>query len=143
MILQPSDPPPGVQPVTPQEVAAAIERPEEDRTALPYVGEHVLFRREEWGPAVPATIVAIQDMETPEDEPDVHLWRHPIPEQFPPSTWTHPTIRAQLVLKPDPWPWVVLELESGGQARSRESRVRGSSGWLRADEAKWLMDRSD
>ena len=129
------------------EIRCARERPAAQRTAAPQVGERVLFRREHWGPEVPAVITAVQDMTVPtdanggDDVPDVHVWAHPDP-QMPPASWQHPRVRGELVLTADPWPRVALQLASGGRETCRESRVRGACGWLRAGDGKWMHGKA-
>lgn len=136
-LLWPSrEPPPGVPPITRDEVVGALERPPGLRAALPRPGEHVLYRAREWGETVPAVITAVQDMTVPadanggDDGIDVHVWAHPDPA-VPPSEWDRPRHRRRLALRADPWPRVTLAIDGGSQAVCRESRVRGAPGWLR------------
>lgn len=134
--------PPGEPPWTDAEMKGAFTRAAAARTPLPAVGERVLFRAREWEEPAPATVTSVQDMTVPlcangtaEYAPDVHVWAHPDPQAYPPKTWTHPQVRARLRVKPDPWPRVRLELDGGGSAVCRESRVRGAPGWLRPGKA--------
>jgi hypothetical protein len=133
--------PAGEPPWTRDEALGAQERPAARRAPPPVAGERVLFRATAWGPAVPATVTWVQDMTEPlcpnggtEHCPDVYLWRHPDPE-VPRESWIHPRVRGELELRPDPWPRAGLELDGGGTAACRESRVRGAPGWLREGTA--------
>lgn len=134
--------PPGEPPWAKDEIARARCRPEGERTPLPAAGERVLFRRREWDEPVPAVITSVQDMSVPlcsnggtQYPPDVYVWAHPDPE-VPVASWTHPRVRAELALVPDPWPRVRLELQDGRAESCRESRVRGAPGWLREGRAR-------
>lgn len=129
---------------------AHSRRPDE-REKVPWIGERVLFREHEHGPAVPALVHDVQDMTgTPHNhwhrhgniehlrgpgQPDVNVWEpHPAGQGW--------------VLKADPWPWVhIREIRTGDDGTDlrdedgnlilaaprwcREARVRGSAGWLR------------
>jgi hypothetical protein len=112
-------------PRTPDEVRRwAHQRREGEREPLPHVGERVLFRPGDWEPAVPAVVVAVQDLTPPQASDaygpggDANVWL-PHPET------------GQLVVRPDPWPRVTLRTDDGREFLCREARVRGAPGWLR------------
>jgi hypothetical protein len=115
---------------------ACWRRPPSARQAVPVPGEALLFRREEWGPEVPASVTAVHA-----EAADVHVWEHPDPH-IPPASWGHPAVRAELRMRADPWPQVTLLLESGATAICRESRVRGAPGWLRPGGGAWMSEEA-
>lgn len=110
----------------------AWERRPGEREPVPHVGEHVLFRPEDWAEPVPAVVTAVQDMRRHNDghgggDPDPHVWdEYGLP-------------------RPDPWPWVTMRIgddpHSGREVKSKEARARGSAGWLRPG-SRW-HDRKD
>jgi hypothetical protein len=123
---------PGGPPRTAQEIDRwAHGRLPHEREALPQPGERLLFRETDFGEAVPAVVDAVQDMTVPGSH-----WGAAGTGQPDPNVW-EPDGR----LKDDPWPWVavrlVLAAADGTEMLAaprwcKESRVRGSPGWLRA-----------
>jgi hypothetical protein len=133
----------------------AHRRQPHEREPVPEIGERVEFRQVLFGGTEPAVMVAVQDMGDPHNHwhrhgdlelergpgmPDVHVWTHPDPVvREHPEWWTIPRVRAQLVLLPDPWPLVQVQVirTEGGEEHlcaptwCREARVRGSRGWMR------------
>ena len=124
------------EPRTPEEIERwAHQRLPHERETVPVPGERLLFRQHDFGETVLAEVVAVQDMSSPNDhwgstaQPDPNVWE------------------ADGSLKQDPWPWVrVLPVRLGADGNEiphdersailaarwcKESRVRGSAGWLR------------
>lgn len=130
-----------MRPHGPQEVRRwAHERRPHEREPVPQPGERLLLREEDFGPAVPAIVAAVQDLATPGDHWRQHgglvAARGPgVPD---PTVWAHDD--AGWRLRDDPWPWVhvqvILGEDDAGPALApprwcKEARVRGSAGWLR------------
>ncbi len=103
----------------------------------------MLFREELHGPAVPAIVAAVQDLETPGDHWAQHGGHVPlrgngIPD---PLVWAFDARAGRHRLHGDPWPWVWLQVITGTGDDGepvlapprwcKEARVRGSAGWLR------------
>jgi hypothetical protein len=126
---------------SPAEIARwAHQRLPGEREPVPQPGERLLFRAADFGDVVPAVVAGTQDMSVPGDhwggvpgrgQPDPNVWDftdgdgNPLP--YP-------------VLKDDPWPWVsVCPVSTDDQGNEvlgeprwcKESRVRGSPGWMR------------
>lgn len=126
----------------------AHNRRPHEREPIPEKGDRVLFRDHDFGAAVPAIVADVQDITgTPHNhwnrhgnaehllgpgQPDVNVWE--------PEITAGGLITGRWVLKPDPWPWVQVQLirvdENGGETPGelrwcREARVRGSAGWMR------------
>jgi hypothetical protein len=137
-------PPDTVQWPSPEEIRRwSFRRQPHEREPVPQPGEHLLLRETDFGEAVPAVVAAVQDTSSPHDhwnrqgglertrgpgEPDPHVWsydEHDVPR-----------------LRDDPWPWVQVQVITGEDENgepvlapprwTREARVRGSAGWLRA-----------
>jgi hypothetical protein len=140
-------PPDTVQWPSPEEIRRwAHRRRPHEREAVPQPGERLLFREREFGEAAPAVVADVQDMDTPGDHwtppgglpghqgpPDLNVWEPELDGRGQPS--------GRYRLKEDPWPWVAVQpvitaqdgTETLGVPRwTKESRVRGSAGWLRA-----------
>jgi len=152
---------PDIRPHTPQEIRRwAHERRPHEREALPAAGERLLFRERNFGPAVPAVVVAVQDLETPADHWNQHggLLAERGPGMPDPAVWAQeyqrdaagnlvcdadgdPVPTGRFFLHDDPWPWVHVQVITGtGEDGEpilapprwcKEARVRGSAGWLR------------
>jgi len=139
-----------MRPHTPREVKRwAHERRPHEREQPPEPGERVLLREENFGPAVPAIVAAVQDLTVPGDHWNQHgglvaARGRGVPD---PSVWTHDDA-AGWRLHDDPWPWVhvqvILTDAEGNELHGddgelllapprwcKEARVRGSAGWLR------------
>jgi hypothetical protein len=129
----------------------ADNRRPHEREQIPYIGERVLFRAEDFAVPDPALVRDVQDMT---GAPHNHWHRHgALEEKRGPglpdfNVWRWDEEHGRHVLKDDPWPWVQLQVilqdENGGDLRGedgnlilaaprwcREARVRGSCGWLR------------
>lgn len=122
-----------------------------EREPVPQPGEHLLLRETDLGEAVPAVVVAVQDMSSPHDHWHRHggLERTHGPSEPDPNVWRYDDQARAHVLHADPWPWVQVRVirtgEDGSELRgedgepvlapprwTKEARVRGSAGWLRA-----------
>jgi hypothetical protein len=111
------------------EVSYARNRLPVERPPIPVRGDQVFYRRTYWDQIpVAAVIVEVQDLN---DRLDPNLW------MVVRNTFGAP-IQDQGVTRytqvPDPWPEVKLlykdEQEQMRYALTRESRMRGSPGWL-------------
>lgn len=126
----------------------AHNRRPHEREAVPQPGERVLLREEDFGPAVPAVVVAVQDMSSPHDHWNRHGGTEHLrgPGQPDQNVWEPAADGWRM--KDDPWPWVHVRVIRTGEDGSdlhdddgnlvlaaprwcREARVRGSAGWLR------------
>ena len=142
------------------EVAHARNRPLAERPPLPRIGERVWYRAFDWErdrtglhvPPVQATVIAVE----PDDDPDSRDWLPGYGWVRDPNLWHlvrdtngrplhHPDGSPRYARVADPWPWLDLELglDEWGHpqptVRTRESRMRGSAGWLPGD----YRDRSE
>jgi hypothetical protein len=110
------------------EITFARNRPVSERTPIPEPGDSVFYRREYWDQLpVLATVLKVQSLD---DRDDPNLW------QLVRDSWGKPILDeggTRYSRLPDPWPWVMLSLPSGGRAMTREARLRGSPGWLPLD----------
>ena len=107
---------------THQEIIDSVHgRPVQARTPVPVPHQRVQFRRSEWGPLEPATVIQVQDISQifgtfglvsrgPRDAADPNMLIN----------------NAQ-----DPMPLVLLMTDGGMYTWTREARVRGACGWLR------------
>ncbi len=116
----------------------AHERRPHEREPVPQPGERVLFRQHDFGDTSPAVVDAVQDM----TDPGSHRGPHPPRPGDPPdwNVWEQDEVTGVVRLKEDPWPWVAVRVadtaEDGTETLRqpqwcKESRVRGSPGWLR------------
>jgi hypothetical protein len=133
-----------MRPHTAQEIRRwASQRRPHEREPVPVIGERLLLREEEFGAAVPAVAVAVQDLVTPASH-----WRQhggEVDRRGPgvpdPTVWTWDEARREHRLHDDPWPWVQVRVIAGTDDAGdevlaaprwcKEARVRGSAGWLR------------
>lgn len=117
------------------EVSHARNRPIKERPTIPKPGDKVYYRREYWDQEpMLTTVVAVQDLN---DKEDPNLW-HLVRDQNGVPVMDDGVVRYAQVA--DPWPEVTLEWieeQKGGdpaeitrRALTRESRLRGSPGWL-------------
>jgi len=96
------------------------------------VGEYVLFRPRDWQAPVPAVVAEVQDITRVNDGHGAYGRQHDKEDgRVDPHVWRWDENQQSWVLRDDPWPWVIVELEDGRQLKSKEARVRGSAGWLR------------
>lgn len=140
------------------EVTHARNRPHPERPPLPGLGDRVWYRRYDWDrdpvtgsrvPPVEATIIDVQDLD---DRTDPNLWQEIRNLRGQPMRTVGGAPVHQVVA--DPWPWLHLRLDEvrkpdGGLMRygeivqTRESRMRGSAGWLPLDylqrPERWRM----
>lgn len=134
-------------PWDPIEQTHARNRPHHERPALPKPGDQVWYRHAEWerhpstGHPIPpelCTVVAVQPLD---DKTDPNLW---LPLRT--STGMYVADESGQVFQPVPDPWPELDLRRpdrrkadgslmgyGAMVRTRESRMRGSAGWLPLD----------
>lgn len=115
-------------PLGEHEFAWARNRPAADRTPLPEAGDDVLYRHDEWGDVMPATVEWVQPAD---DHDDPMLWR----VDRDPATggvFLHEG-KPMFVAVPDPWPSLRLKVPGLGLVTTREARLRGSPGWLPLD----------
>lgn len=133
-----------IRPHTPQEIRRwAHERLPREREPAPERGERLLLREADFGEAVPAVAVAVQDLTTPGDHWHQHgdLVRTRGPGVPDPTVWVYDETAGRYRLHRDPWPWVRVRKILGTAADGteildaprwcREARVRGSAGWMR------------
>lgn len=97
------------------------------RTDLPYVGQQVKYRHEDYGPLVDAKILSV-DME---NRGDHNVWRYVLDANRIPVE-LHGVRVMELV--DDPWPSVRLQTVKGFLVDTREARFPGSPGWLPLSE---------
>lgn len=112
-------------PMTQEDVLAVRCRPPWRRTDLPYVGQRVKYRHEEYGLLVDAEILSV-DME---NRRDPCVWCYIMDPALPGRPLEINGIR-QMELVDDPWPSVRLATSEGFVCDTRESRFPGSPGWL-------------
>lgn len=133
-----------MRPHTPQEIRRwAHQRRPHEREAVPEEGERLLLREGDFGPEVPAIVVAVQDMTAPGDHWRQHGDRVAAegPGMPDPGVWALDEATERFRLHDDPWPWVQVRRVLGRDAQGadilgdprwcKEARVRGSAGWLR------------
>lgn len=122
-------------PYEPIEVSHARNRPLDERSPIPKVGDKVFYRREFWDQEpLLTTVVFVQDLN---DKSDPNLW-HLVRDIYGNPIVDYGVVRYAQVA--DPWPEVMVEWEevykstpSGVTTRravTREARLRGSPGWL-------------
>lgn len=114
------------------EVSHARNRPLAERPLIPVPGDRVFYRREYWDQhPVAAVVVEVQDLN---DHSDPNLWIVVRNIYGRPIQDDGVTRYAQA---PDPWPELRLAyVDDHDQTRyalTRESRMRGSPGWLPLD----------
>jgi hypothetical protein len=109
------------------EFAWAHERPAQDRTPTPLVGDEVFYRHDPWGPVVRAEVVWRQPLD---DLDDPHLWRVEMDGMGGALLLDGRPVMAQRL---DPWPILRLRVLRLGLGDTREARLRGSPGWLPLD----------
>lgn len=109
------------------EMRWAAQRPAADRVPLPVAGATVAFRADYWGAVVLADVIEVQDLE---DVADPHLWRVDMAADGLPLLLEGRPLMVQCA---DPWPLLMLRVPGVGAGLSRESRLRGSPGWLPLD----------
>lgn len=113
-------------PWTEEEFRWAQRRPATDRTPIPHVGNEVMYRHNPWEPPTRAEVLAVQSLD---DISDPNLWR---PQRDLDGQLTQVEGRYILTGALDPWPELTLRTIYG-IGISRESRLRGSPGWLPLD----------
>lgn len=130
------------------EVTHARNRPPTERPPTPEVGDRVWYRRYDWdrhpptGALVEPVIATVTEVQSLADRDDPNLWQRVRSLRGAPM-WTLAGGAVYQVVA-DPWPWLHLRLAdvvkpSGGLMRygeivqTRESRMRGSAGWLPLD----------
>lgn len=117
------------------EITFARNRPIMERPSIPKPGDYVFYRAEYWDQnPVSARVVEVQD---PNDKSDPNLWQQVRDGSGVPIIDSGVPRFAPVA---DPWPWVRLEYEVlvpgrndqwvTKSAMTRESRMRGSPGWL-------------
>lgn len=141
------------------EFTHARNRPHAERPPLPLVGQQVRYRRHDWdhnsatseveAPEL-VTVVRVQPLD---DRTDVH-WVSDVGACRDPNLWHLIRDRdgqplrdgfGQLRYAPvaDPWPTLWLRRPNGIIAETRESRLRGSAGWLpldyRSRRGRWRL----
>jgi len=133
-----------MRPHTPEEVRRwAHQRRPHEREPAPGAGDRLLLREENFGPAVPAVVVAVQEMTTPGSHWNQHgQLAEKLGLGLPdPSVWAWEEARGEFRLHDDPWPWVQVRVITGTEEDGspvlapprwcKEARVRGSAGWMR------------
>ncbi len=111
-------------PIEPIEVSYARNRDPGERPPIPKPGDQVWYRHQTWDADVTrATVLWVQPLD---DQTDPMLW-HLVrgAEGQPIFDGREP----RMVPVADPWPLILLKTVYG-MVRTRESRVRGSAGWL-------------
>src|SRR5258707_434464 len=111
---------------TPEEYQWARRRPASQRTAIPQVGDEVMYRHIEGGPVVRAEVLAVQNLE---DFQDPNLWYFQTDSEGRPAEIEGRRVLAKAY---DPWPELTLKTPYGVGV-SREARMRGAVGWLPLD----------
>lgn len=135
-------------PWEPIEVSHARNRPLAERPPLPKPGEQVWYRRFDWGidprtgDTIPPELAVVLEVQDPADTSDQHYmpdigWvRDPNLWHLVRDAYGHP-VRDGDALRyapvADPWPRLMLRRPNGRTAQTRESRLRGSAGWLPLD----------
>lgn len=109
--------------MTTEDVIATRCRPPWLRTDLPYAGQQVQYRHEEYGPLINAKILSV-DME---NRKDPCVWRYVLDDEGRPVVLGNVRV---MEMVDDPWPSVRLQAESGLIVDTREARFPGSPGWL-------------
>jgi hypothetical protein len=112
------------------EIVWARNRPYVERPPIPQVGDRLYYRHDEWSRDVEEiTVLEVQSLEYRDDP---NLW-HQVKDQWGVPIIDGRTPRMSRVA--DPWPWIVFRRDplSDRATRSRESRLRGSAGWLPLD----------
>lgn len=109
-------------PVPLEEVHRVRRRPPEQRTRIPLVGEHVLYRHNWYEEPSEAEVEAV-DVSNLEDW---NVYRVVLDNDGKPVE-----IDGRRVTEPveDPWPDLILRTDYG-RIVTREARIEGSPGWL-------------
>lgn len=125
---------------TREQVLWARKRPVSARTAPPGVGETVGLRLAPAGPVVRAKVLRV-DMVIPADTRagvsiDWNVWRYVVKNPVRGPVELDAAGNRAVELVDDPWPSVLVETLDGPKIRTetREARLPGSPGWLRAKE---------
>jgi hypothetical protein len=120
-----------IVPLSRRELEWAQRRPGPCRVATPGVGDTVLYRHEDWGAVVEATVLSVQSLEDIND-PNVCRW-----QQDERGDFVLLDGRPVAVAGFDPWPLLLLQTRFG-RISTREARLRGSPGWLPLDwQIRW------
>lgn len=132
------------------EFSHARNRPLSERPPLPKVGDQVWYRRYDWchnpatGEVEEPELVVVVEVQDPDDTTlachlpdigmvrDLNLW-HLVRDNLTGRPRVDEHGEWLYVHVADPWPWVRLRRPNGMLAETRESRLRGSAGWLPLD----------
>lgn len=115
--------------VSPAERAAFWQRPLRARTPIPAVGDVIGYRHNPGGPITRALVEWVDPMDDPGASPDWNVWEYIVDDNTRQLVLT-PLGHAQLRIREDPWPDVILRSKHG-RFQTREARSSDAKpGWL-------------